>query len=163
VDAIEWARAHGATGQPELEKDRPSARTTRVGELWLKECRAVQAYEPRLTAKLYERWPDRVTDDDLHLGNVSGVRILDWGDASISHPFLSLVVLFWNGELTEGLRDAYLEPWGDAAADLEIALRLGSVAHLFKWMRIREAMSPDERMSFDAWFPRVLEKVVEHL
>ena len=50
------------------------------------------------------------------------LRVLDWGDSSISHPFASLVVTFRFLEefnnLRPGdpwfarLRDAYLEPWG---------------------------------------------------
>ena len=66
MDAIDWARAHGATGDAVPEKDRPWARTTRIGELWLKECRPVQAFEPRLTAALCERWPDRVVEVVAH-------------------------------------------------------------------------------------------------
>jgi hypothetical protein len=252
MEALDWARAHGATGEPVLEKDRPWARTTRIGALWLKECRPVQAYEPRLTAALHERWPDRVTEvvahdearawlltrdagaaepaftdalplyaelqqgeaafaeehlahgvpdlrvealpalyeevrarfdlplaggeferlcaelpplpptvqhDDLHEGNVTGVRVLDWGDTSISHPFFSLVVAHWNGEPL----DAYLEPWGDAAAGLDAALRVGALAHFLKWVRIRDALSPDERAELDRWFPRTREKTVESL
>jgi hypothetical protein len=66
VDAIEWARSHGATGEARVEQDRPWARTTQIGELWLKECRAVQVFEPHLTAALYERWPDRVVEVVAH-------------------------------------------------------------------------------------------------
>ncbi len=31
------------------------------GVTWFKACAEVQAFEPRLTAELYARWPDRVT------------------------------------------------------------------------------------------------------
>ena len=70
--------------------------------------------------------PESVQHDDLHMKNVYSrgdvLRILDWGDASISHPFASLVVTFRFLEERNGLspgdpwfdrlRDAYLEPWG---------------------------------------------------
>jgi hypothetical protein len=34
----------------------------RHGVVWFKACAQVQAFEPRLTADLYSRWPDRVTE-----------------------------------------------------------------------------------------------------
>jgi phosphotransferase family enzyme len=63
--------------------------------------------------------------DDLHDHNVllNGERpvIVDWGDASLTHPFLSLAVtvrfaaraagLSPDAPEIEALRDAYLEPW----------------------------------------------------
>jgi len=46
--------------------DRPWATVLRVavtrGVVWFKACAPVQAFEPRLTAELYQRWPDRVTE-----------------------------------------------------------------------------------------------------
>jgi phosphotransferase family enzyme len=274
VDAIEWARSHGATGEPKVEQDRPWARTTRVGELWLKECRAVQIFEPRLTASLHARWPDRVVDvvahddergwlltrdagtpvgafgnapdawlatlplyaelqrgeaahvdehladgvpdlrrerlpeeyerffeaglpladeqrerlqtfaprfaelcdelpdlasvdhGDLNIGNVYalGDRVLvtDWGDAGIAHPFFSLVVTArWvTGADFERARDAYLEPWGGDDGTVELALRVGRIAHCFTWFRHRDHMPGDFLVQFDEWFPRVLEQAV---
>jgi hypothetical protein len=42
--------------------------------------------------------PETVQHDDLHMANVYAqgerLRLLDWGDTSISHPFASLVVTF---------------------------------------------------------------------
>ena len=32
------------------------------GVAWFKACAPVQAFEPRLTTKLFARWPDRVTE-----------------------------------------------------------------------------------------------------
>jgi hypothetical protein len=49
----------------------------------------------RLCAQLAEYGiPETVQHDDLHAANVyaRGGRLLDWGDASISHPFASLDV-----------------------------------------------------------------------
>ena len=47
---------------------------------------------------------------DLHDGNVFArdghSRLLDWGDATVAHPFMSLTV-----EEDPDARDAYLEPW----------------------------------------------------
>ena len=107
--------------------------------------------------------PETIQHDDLHMANVyakgAQLRVLDWGDSSISHPFFSLVFAHWHGHEL----DAYLEPWGDAAESVDLALRVGSVAHLFKWIRIRDAMTPAERAEFDGWFPNVLRKTLEQL
>ncbi len=89
--------------------------------------------------------PETIQHDDLHDGQVF-VRdgrhlIMDWGDACVSHPFLTLAVTL-EGQLAWGLddeenstdiapfRDAYLEPFtanydGDLTAAVEVALRLG--------------------------------------
>lgn len=60
MEAVEWARAHGASGDVEVVSERPWARVTRIGHAWLKECASVQAYEVPLTVALAQRWPDRV-------------------------------------------------------------------------------------------------------
>ena len=82
--------------------------------------------------------PASVQHDDLHHANVyvrgAEVRFLDWGDASVSHPFMSLVVTFrFLDELNKlppadpwfrRLRDAYLEPSGAGLATaIELAIR----------------------------------------
>jgi phosphotransferase family enzyme len=80
--------------------------------------------------------------DDLHDHNVllNGDRptIVDWGDGSLTHPFLTLAVTVRFAALAAGvpasapeieaLRDAYLEPWSDLAPAraLDRAADLGS-------------------------------------
>jgi hypothetical protein len=53
-------------GAIETTHDRPWATVMRVlaaGRVaWFKACAPVQGFEPRLTAQLYARWPDRVTE-----------------------------------------------------------------------------------------------------
>src|SRR5262249_7530088 len=75
--------------------------------------------------------PETVQHDDLHQANLyladGRLRVIDWGDASISHPFASLVVTYRFLEefnkLPPGdpwfarLRDAYLEPWGSGLTE----------------------------------------------
>ncbi len=107
------------------------ASATRVAEL----CEALAAYGI----------PDTIQHDDLHDGQVfvSEGRnlVLDWGDACVTHPFLTLSVtlegvIAWGLDDVEGsvetapFRDAYLAPFaerygGDLAAACEIAVRLG--------------------------------------
>src|SRR5262249_9510847 len=97
--------------------------------------------------------PETVQHDDLHMENVyrrcERLRLVDWGDASIAHPFASLVVTFrfleernklppadpWFARL----RDAYLEPWGRRLAGaFTLAMRVGAFAHACAWGRQRD-------------------------
>jgi Phosphotransferase enzyme family len=289
--AEDWIRAHvEPVGAIETEHERPWATVLRVpvaeGVAWFKACAPVQAFEPRLTAELFARWPDRVAEvlghdeergwllladagkpisvfgnppeawlvalplyaelqrgeaahtqdhlahgvpdlrvatlaaryedllqrelpldrdeidrlrgfaarfaelctelaahdipetvqhDDLHMANVYAqderLRLLDWGDASISHPFASLVVTFrFLEEVTKlrpadpwfaRLRDAYLEPWGRGVAGaFGAATRVGMFAHAFAWARQRDALPEEARPEFDRRFPIVLRRAV---
>ena len=91
--------------------------------------------------------PELLQHDDLHDGQVylrSGAhRVLDWGDACVSHPFFTLSVtldgvLSWGFEDIQdsldvtSFRDAYLEPFqeryrGDLVRASTVARRLGWV------------------------------------
>jgi len=67
VAAEAWIRGYvEPVGAIETTHDRPWAKVMRVpvagGVTWFKACAPVQAFEPRLTAELYARWPDRVTE-----------------------------------------------------------------------------------------------------
>ncbi|MFI6782176.1 aminoglycoside phosphotransferase family protein [Micromonospora sp. NPDC050276] len=99
--------------------------------------------------------PATVQHDDLHDGNVfageAGYRYFDWGDASVAHPFGTLLVTLRSiGHVKKlaaddtqlvRLRDAYLEAWTDRydrrtlveAADL--AISLGPVGRSLSWRR----------------------------
>jgi hypothetical protein len=290
-DAEEWIRAHvEPAGAIEAARERPWATVLRVpiagGVAWFKACAPVQAFEPRLTAELFARWPDRVAEvlghheerawllladagtpiredgnppetwlvalplyaelqrgeaahahehlahrvpdlrvaalparyedllqhelplapdelrqlrefaprfaelcaelaahgvpetvqhDDLHMANVYAqhgrLRLLDWGDASIAHPFASLIVTFRfleeRNELRPTdpwfprLRDAYLEPWGGGLADtFALALRVGTFAHAIAWARQRDALPAEARAEFDVGYGIVLRRAV---
>jgi Phosphotransferase enzyme family len=112
-----------------------------------------------------------IQHDDLHMTNVylkeASLRILDWGDSAISHPFFSLFVTFRflaekNGLSADDpwfarLRDAYLEPWGgDRREAFDLALRLSGLAHVIAWLAQRAALPPSERPEFDRWFAVIL-------
>jgi Phosphotransferase enzyme family len=289
--AEEWIRKHvEPAGAIEMTHDRPWATVMRVpvagGVKWFKSCEQVQAFEPRLTAELYARWPDRVTEvlavdetrrwlllgdagmavgergnppeawlealplyaelqkgettfaldhvghgvpdlrmaalpagyerllasevplandyvkrlsdyaprfallcaalaalgiqesiqhDDLHMRNLYSdggrLRVVDWGDSSIAHPFFSLVVTFRSLEefnhlapddpWFRRLRDAYLEPWGSGLRDtFEIAMRVGCFAHAIAWTRQRQALPPEARPDFDRAFAIILRRAL---
>jgi hypothetical protein len=66
-DVEEWIRGRvEPTGAIEVVHDRPWARVVRVPTpdrvVWFKACAPVQAFEPRLSAQLFRRWPDRVAE-----------------------------------------------------------------------------------------------------
>ena len=289
--AEEWIRRHvNPVGAIETLHDRPWATVVRVpvagGAIWFKACAQVQAFEPRLTAQLHARWPDRVTEvlavdearrwlllgdagiavrelgnppeawlealplyaelqkgetayaldhvgegvpdlrmaalparyerlleaglplarddinrlrdysprfaehcavlaglgiqesvqhDDLHMANLFSdggkLRIVDWGDSSVAHPFFSLLETFrfleeFNGLAPDDpwfrrLRDAYLEPWGSGLEEaFEIAIRVGWYAHAIAWTRQRQALPAEARCAFDTGFAIVLGRAV---
>ena len=84
MTAEEWIRAHvDPTGPIETTHERPWATAMRVpladGVVWLKECRSVQAFEPRLSADLYARWPDRVGEVLAHEEERGWLLLVDAG------------------------------------------------------------------------------------
>jgi hypothetical protein len=121
---------------------------------------------------------ETVQHDDLHMSNVYSqgerLRVLDWGDSSISHPFASLVETFrFLEEVTKlspddpwftRLRDAYLEPWGRRLEDVfELAMRVGGLAHAIAWLRQRDHLPPKDRAEFDEVFQIVLRRAVAQM
>jgi hypothetical protein len=119
--------------------------------------------------------PETIQHDDLHMANVykegERLRLLDWGDSSISHPFASLVVTFRfleeSNKLPPGdpwfarLRDAYLEPWGTGLTDaFALAIRIGTMAHTIAWMRQRDALPEQARPQFNEVFSVVLRRAI---
>jgi len=121
---------------------------------------------------------DSIQHDDLHMHNVflrgNDLRILDWGDSSISHPFASLVVTFRFLEERNGLasddpwfgriRDAYLEGWGSGLTELfDLAMRVGLFAHAIAELRQRAVLSGPAREQFDldfgVWLRRATARV----
>jgi aminoglycoside phosphotransferase (APT) family kinase protein len=117
-----------------------------------------------------------VDHNDLHPFNVltRGLRIFDWGDAVVGHPFASLRrALDLAATQPDMLRPAararlqraYLEAWaGDVSpADLQEQLRvapvLGAVAAASTWTRLPPAAVEANPASF----PRKLRDLLAHL
>ena len=115
--------------------------------------------------------PDTIQHEDKKQKNVwvkdDERRVLDWGDACVTHPFASLFIPFAflddYSRLPPGylwyarLRDAYLEPWGCILVDtFDLALRVGTIAHGFSWFRQYDALPETERPDFMRWFPYLL-------
>jgi hypothetical protein len=119
--------------------------------------------------------PDSIQHDDLHPGSLYAragqLRILDWGDASVSHPFASLVVTFRFLEefshvppgdpAYNRLRDAYLEPWGRGWTDtFDVAVQAGAFAHAMAKARQRDTLPARHRPGFDQDFAVVLRRAL---
>jgi hypothetical protein len=127
--------------------------------------------------ELYGSWCERLAaapglasldHNDLHPWNMlvpsldrpDEVRLYDWGDAVIAHPFACMLVpLGWaQNRLATALdapellliRDAYLEPFRDLAphaelvVTLELACRVGKVARALTWARAVAQSDPDQ-------------------
>ena len=119
-----------------------------------------------------------VQHDDLHSNNMlpmpDGDRFFDWGDASVAHPFATLLVTLRSFAYTLDLktddpvvlrvRDAYLEPWGlgrDGPALVELATWTGIPGRALSWRRaLVEAGPADIEAHGDAvagWLTDLLE------
>ena len=115
-------------GAIETTHDRPWATVMRVpvagGVTWFKACAPVQAFEPRLTAELFARWPDRVTEvlavDEarswLLLGD-AGIAVGDRGNP----PEAWLAALASYAELQQGETAYALDHIDHGVPDLRMA------------------------------------------
>ena len=124
--------------------------------------------------------PSTLQHDDLHDANVfiSGNRhrFFDWGDASVSHPFVSLLVTLrvaaraldvQNGHpVLLRLRDAYLDVWrGHGSPEhlreqCDLALRVGPLQRALTWRQILRGVHAEERAE---WADAVPGWTAEHL
>ena len=118
---------------------------------------------------------ESVQHDDLHLANLYSdglrLRIVDWGDSSIAHPFFSLLETFrfleeFNHLAPDDpwfhrLRDAYLEAWGSGLEEtFEIAIRVGSFARAIAWAGQRDGLPIEAWPDFDRAFRHVLRRAI---
>jgi len=105
--------------------------------------------------------PQTLVHGDLHPWNVmvdgDELRIFDWSDACVSHPLFDLPTFLTRADdpsARERLLDAYLDEWGDIASRDELrtmyalALPLAHVHHAISYLRISEALEPDDRWWF---------------
>jgi hypothetical protein len=179
----ELQRGEAAHAQEHLEHRVPDLRLEMLPERYDEILRVEQLLEPdelerlRVFAPRFAELcielaahgiPATVQHDDLHMSNVyvreGRMRVLDWGDSSISHPFASLYVTFlFLEDVTKLspddrwfplLRDAYLEPWGGAGLEetFELALRVEAFAHAVAWVRQRDHLPEEDRADFDPHF-----------
>jgi len=106
--------------------------------------------------------PQTLVHGDLHPWNVmvdgDELRIFDWSDACVSHPLFDLPTFLQRADderARESMLDAYLGAWSDLAARDELraayqlALPLAHVHHAISYLRINEALEPDDRWWFE--------------
>ena len=148
----------------------------------------------RLEARLpaYRQWCAELADgelpvtlqhDDLHAGNVcwggsaSTSRVIDWGDASVGHPFGTMLATLNSLAHHAGVtladprlvraRDAYLEPFS-AHADratlvrhVDLARRAGRVTRALAWRAALDGAPGQAHAEFDfpvrGWLEEILE------
>ena len=85
--------------------------------------------------------PETIQHDDLHHFNVyerdGRLRILDWGDSSVAHPWFSLVATLRHLEagLHEPVIDASRAAYGAERDAVELGLRVGRIVHALKGIR----------------------------
>ena len=112
--------------------------------------------------------PATLQHDDLHDANVFVAggrhRFFDWGDAVVSHPFVSLLVTLRVAQRALGvpngdavllrLRDAYLDEWraqgslAELREQVDLALMIGPLQRALTWRRILRGVHPAERVEW---------------
>ena len=129
--------------------------------------------------------PESLNHGDFHDGNVLSkdgqITFFDWGDADITHPFVSLRTFFVSIEMSldldeyaftpemAGLLDVYLKPFEKYASkdDLRKAFGLSKpVSSIIKTMAWKESITRmDETMRPDyAWIvPELLREFLHHM
>jgi Phosphotransferase enzyme family len=141
----------------QLLEDTAGSLTTRERDLLRAHARDV---EGAATALGEIGIPETIQHDDFHDGNMfvrdGGFRVLDWGDACVSHPFATLrIPLELLADSTDWdlarLRDAYLEPFSALASPSELrravaaADAIAGVTTALKWAPIVAALEPPHR------------------
>jgi Phosphotransferase enzyme family len=184
-----------ALGVPDLRPSRlPAAFDALLGERgWLR-----IGEEDGLSAETYDRlvaFRSHVEDasarladgpvaptlqhDDLHDNNVfAGLtyRIFDWGDASVAHPFATLLVTLsslasqldttTDHPVLIAVRDAYLACWSDLAPPEELveeahlAISLAPIGRALSWQRALADASPEQRAQWQGAIPGWLEELL---
>ncbi len=128
--------------------------------------------------------PESLNHGDFHDGNVllknGRITFFDWGDASVTHPFVSLRTLFVSIENSlklddysftsemAALLDRYLEPWQKFASkdDLLTAYRLSkpiaSIVSALAWHQTISRLDVSLRQEY-AWIvPELLREFLYH-
>lgn len=128
--------------------------------------------------ELGDEVPSTIQHDDLQPSNVLlDGRILDWGDASLAHPFASLLTALMPGTARRpgtpperrAMRDAYLDSWatrlgldiGDHGTSTwlcrqaDLAMLIAPIGRIDAWLRAPQGALQQYPDAIDRW--------VEHL
>jgi hypothetical protein len=151
------------TAFDEVIANEPAVSGERADRLTADERRMLGSIRPRIAEALRALTAlgidDTLQHDDLHQNNVlvrdGRMVIFDWGDACVSHPFLTLAVTLRFAAQKTGrwerspeilaLRDAYLEPWHDRASArelhdaAELGRRIGQISRSLTFYAVARA------------------------
>lgn len=107
--------------------------------------------------------PQTLVHGDFHPWNVmldgTGLRIFDWSDACVAHPLFDLPTFLRRTDdqaARRAMLDSYGEDWADVASVAElralvgIAEPLAHVHHAVSYLRILDALEPEDRWYFAA-------------
>ena len=157
--AENWIRAYVEPADPiETVHERPWATVLRVplnqGVAWFKACAPVQAFEPRLTASLFARWPDRVAEVLAYDEDQGWLLLADAGtpiQAFGNPPEAWLVALPLYAELQLGEGMHTLDHLTHGVPDLRVATLPGRYEDL---MRHELPLEPTEIRQLADFGPR---------
>lgn len=125
--------------------------------------------------------PATIDHSDFHDGNIlidaGCYRFIDWGDACVAHPFLTVLVTLRsiayglgteeNDPALHALRDHYLAQWtayGDLAAlrrALDVARPLAMVNRALTWRQALRTLPPDQHGEYADAVPGWLQEVLK--
>ena len=125
--------------------------------------------------------PETVQHDDLHSNNVlvrnGRTLVFDWGDSSVSHPFLSLLVLLRGAardlkaepesNIVRAVRAAYLGAWSLPLSESDLnracilADALGRISRALTWHRLAAGLEPAYRAEHRTYVTGWLEELLE--
>ena len=134
----------------------------------VEEVRALGPALDSLVERLAGPLPVTVIHEEFHEANVflreGQPRLIDWGEAAISHPFAGIVNTFRdiafrrrlkpNGTEMLRLRSVYLEPWTRFASPRELhelfdrGYALGALCRVLSWDRALTGQSPEVRAEY---------------
>ncbi len=178
-------RGRVAEGFRAVLGDERATKPTSESALTDEELERIHAVVPRLADAEQELdelgLPYTIQHDDLHDANVfvrdGSYRIIDWGDACVANPLLSLTVALAVVAYRFGVEDdapevarvqaAYLEPFAALvpAAELEraapLARLVGYACGTIKWHEVMSAISGEQRAPFDVELPERLRRMLE--
>jgi hypothetical protein len=121
-----------------------------------------------LAEALHEPLPMTVIHEEVHEASIfvrdGAPRLLDWGEAAVSHPFAGVVNTFrdiafrrrlrHNGRELKRLRAIYLEPWTRFAPARQLeelfdaGYLLGMLCRVLSWEAITEGRAPEVRQEY---------------
>jgi aminoglycoside phosphotransferase (APT) family kinase protein len=148
------------------------------------ELAAARSAAPRMADVVRELWgcglPDTLTHGDLHLGNVAydgeRVRVFDWTDAAVSHPFLDVILLAGSAQgsaergrltLDRGVAAAFAARWRahrpDADVDraLQLAVPVNDLYQAISYEGIYRAQEDASRWELEGVVERFLRRLPE--